>query len=134
MIDNSFFYTECPICGIYKFRTWDKKKLHAHFVVCSAIEKIYKKSVVLPNRNRTRGSERTIVDAEVARISVELGLCSAAWVNPLFIKEEDRLFLNSEQLRFPAKQTKKPKDSEPEDSDNSPHYYKNEPGSYGANP
>lgn len=107
MIDYAFFNTECPICHIFKFRTWDHQKLHAHFVVCSAIEKIYKKAVLIPNKGKTRGSERTLIDAEVARIEVELGLCSAAWVNPHFIKAEDRVFLSPEQLGVPAKDTRK---------------------------
>jgi hypothetical protein len=97
--DYTFFYTECPICGVFKFRTIDRQKLHAHFVVCSAIEKMYKKCVIEPNKNHTRGSERTLIDAEIARIDVELGHCSAAWVNPYFIKEEDRVFLSPEQLK-----------------------------------
>lgn len=98
MIDYRFFYTECPICGIYKFRTNDRQKLHAHFVICSAIEDIYKRCVLAPNRGKVRDSQRTIIDAEIIRIDIELGKCSAGWVNPLFIKEEDRKFLSEAQL------------------------------------
>lgn len=102
MYDHNFFFTECPICGVYKFRTFDHQKLHAHFVVCSAIEAIYKRCVIEPNKGKTKDSQRTIVDAEIARIDIELGICSAAWVNPYFIKPEDRVFLSEEQLRNPS--------------------------------
>jgi hypothetical protein len=52
-----------------------------------------------PNKGKTRDSRRTIVDVEIARIDVELGKCSAAWVNPFFVVEEDRKFLCIEKSK-----------------------------------
>jgi hypothetical protein len=55
-----FFYFECPICRIYKFRTFNRKVIHAHEVVCSAVAELYTKAVVLPNQNRVKRIQRRL--------------------------------------------------------------------------
>lgn len=62
------------------------------------LEKLYLKVVVKANRGRLRDIHHTIIDYEVNRMSIELGIGSAFWLNPLFIKEEDRKYFPKEAL------------------------------------